>query len=153
MKRLCVFIIVWCIFAGFSNPVWGNPAQLRAEPSLNQQMDWDLKPNGLLYVSYDLNHNGEPDYYTVRTLVRSYLSNQPVQVAISIYPDNPVFFVPYRTSIQVYIVSPEPLFYALDVDEDGHWDLMYKDVLEDGINGNERFYDSPSGMFADLESN
>ena len=39
-----------------------------------------------------------------------------------------------------------PLFYAIDVNEDGVWDILYKDVLRDGVNGNEEFYDSPSGM-------
>ena len=40
-----------------------------------------------------------------------------------------------------------PLFYAIDVNEDGAWDILYRDVLRDGVNGNEEFYDSPSGMF------
>ena len=33
--------------------------------------------------------------------------------------------------------------------EDGSFDLIYKDPLEDNLNGNEKFYDSPSEMFAD----
>ena len=58
-----------------------------------------------------------------------------------------MFFVNYQANRFVYIVSPKPLFYAIDRNEDGHWDLMYKDALEDGVNGNEQFYDSPSGMY------
>ena len=46
-----------------------------------------------------------------------------------------------------YIVSAGPLFYAINVNEDGAWDILYKDVLRDGVNGNEEFYDNPSGMF------
>jgi len=36
-----------------------------------------------------------------------------------------------------YIASTSPLFYAIDVNEDGTWDAMYKDVSRDGVNGNE----------------
>jgi len=44
------------------------------------------------------------------------------------------------------VAHPEPLFYAVDVNEDGKWDLIYQDVMQDGVNGNETFYDCPSGM-------
>jgi len=33
------------------------------------------------------------------------------------------------------------------VGEDGTMDLAYKDVSEDGVNGNVVFYDRPPGIF------
>ena len=43
-----------------------------------------------------------------------------------------------------YVGQLYPLFYAYDFNEDGHFDLLFQDVFEDGVNGNERYYDSPS---------
>jgi hypothetical protein len=51
------------------------------------------------------------------------------------------------------VARVEPLFYAVDVNEDGLWDLIYKDVFEDGVNGDEVFYESPSGMFTSSIAN
>jgi len=45
------------------------------------------------------------------------------------------------------VATAQPLFYSFDVDEDGTWDIMYKDISKDSVNGNEVFYESPSGMF------
>ncbi|NIQ00544.1 MAG: hypothetical protein GWM98_09230 [Nitrospinaceae bacterium] len=58
-----------------------------------------------------------------------------------------VIFSQYTADRYYYIVDPKPLFYAIDLNEDGVWDLIYKDVAADGVNGNEGFYASPSGMF------
>ncbi len=33
-----------------------------------------------------------------------------------------------------------PLFYAQDANEDGRWEMVVKDIEEDGVNGNEREY-------------
>ena len=43
-----------------------------------------------------------------------------------------------------YVGQTHPLFYAYDFNEDGHFDHLFQDVYEDGINGNEEYYDSPS---------
>ncbi len=34
----------------------------------------------------------------------------------------------------------QPLFYARDANEDGRWEMVVKDIEEDGVNGNEREY-------------
>ena len=52
-----------------------------------------------------------------------------------------------RKHDRVAVALNQPLFYSFDVDEDGTWDIMYKDIPEDSVNGNEVFYESPSGMF------
>jgi len=36
--------------------------------------------------------------------------------------------------------SIHPLFYARDANEDGSWEIVFKDISEDGINGNEEEY-------------
>ena len=56
--------------------------------------------------------------------------------------------VNYGPANQIYMISQKALFYAFDFNEDGIWDLMYKDIEEDGVNGNETFYASPSSMFS-----
>ncbi len=33
-----------------------------------------------------------------------------------------------------------PLFYARDANEDGRWEMVFRDIAEDGINGNEEEY-------------
>lgn len=132
--------------------MWTAPAgathiQLQGEPPLQTRTGWNTQPGGMVIVGYDLNGNGTADFYTVRTLVRSYMSAEPLVTVAGIYPASPIFYVSYQGHRYLYIATPQPLFYVYDVDEDGHWDLIYKDVLEDGVNGNEQFYDSPSGMF------
>ena len=58
--------------------------------------------------------------------------------------ENPFFFVDFEKDRMFYVAASKPIFYAYDFDEDGHFDLMFKDPLEDGINGNEEYYDRPS---------
>jgi hypothetical protein len=36
-----------------------------------------------------------------------------------------------------------PLYYAVDVDEDSLWDVIYVDTMEDGVNGNEKLLEGP----------
>jgi len=117
------------------------------EPSMKEKIGWNLKGNGLLYVSYDLDHNGKADYHTIHFVIKTYLTGEPLSALSGYYQGVQVFYVNYGPANQIYVISGKALFYAFDVNEDGNWDLMYKDVEEDGINGNEAFYDSPSNMF------
>jgi hypothetical protein len=87
----------------------------------------------------------------LRVVITSYFSKDSVADIALNYPENHIFFINYETSHYYYVAVPKPLFYALDIDEDGRWDLMYKDTEEDGVNGNEIFYDSPSGKFGGHE--
>ncbi len=125
---------------------WGQP-YLRVEPSLAVQVDWDLTANGMLYVSYDLDHSGKANYHTLRVVERSFASTETLYEVGKSFPGHQVFFVNYSSYAHFYVAHAEPLFYAVDVNEDGRWDLIYKDVMQDGVNGNETFYESPSGMF------
>jgi hypothetical protein len=125
---------------------WGSNT-LIAEPALETQLDWDVAPNGFLYVRYDRDGNQRADFIALRYIITSYFSPRPLsEIAIN-HTQNLVFHVDYPTVPYYYIVSTKPLFYAIDVNEDGAWDILYKDVLQDGVNGNEEFYESPSGMF------
>ena len=125
-------------------PALGNP--LPSEPPLTTLVEWNLSPNGLLTVAYDSDHNGKVDYYTSRSLVDSYMSGQSLATIAEIYVGFPIFVVDYGAVHYFYISSKEPLFYAVDFNEDGLWDAIYQDIAEDGVNGNERFFGSPSGM-------
>lgn len=117
------------------------------EPTLKNKISWNLKGNGLLYISYDLNHNGKADYHTVHFVIKTYLTDESLTAIPGYYQNAPVFYVNYGPANQIYVISGKALFYAFDINEDGNWDLMYKDVEEDGVNGNETFYDSPSNMY------
>ncbi len=125
---------------------WSLP-YLAEEPAIETAADWNVLPNGMLHAAYDLDRNGKADFFAIRTIERSFFSTQTVQEAANSFPNGKVFFVNYSADRYYYIVSARPLVYAIDVNEDGIWDLMYKDVLEDGVNDNETFYDSPSGVF------
>ena len=70
----------------------------------------------------------------LRSIIISYYSPRTLgEIAVN-HAQNLIFHVDYPMERYYYIVSTMPLFYAIDVNEDG-------------VNGNEEFYDSPSGMF------
>lgn len=131
----------------YSIPAMAEHKLLTAEPLLTSQHAWDIYPNRMLVVSYDTNHNGRPDYFTLRVIVEKLKTAESVRTVALRNAGRPVFTVNYGAYRSIYITTKKPLFYAIDVDEDGIWDIMYKDVSEDGVNGNEEFYDSPSGKF------
>ncbi len=144
MRHLSLLSIITVVLMFTGAPAMGNP--LQSEPPLSTLVQWNLSPNGLLTVGYDSDHNGTADYYTSRSLVNSYMSDQSPETIAKTYVGFPIFVVDYGAIHYFYISSKEPLFYAVDVNEDGLWDLIYHDLLEDGVNGNERFFGSPSGM-------
>ncbi len=147
MKRFVATISLLAALSVFGSPAWSNPDLLQAEPAMTTQFGWNLEPNGMLTVGYDLNHNGRPDFFTVRVVLYKYITEELIETVARYNPGRPVFRVDYGVEGFYYIAQRYPLFSAVDVNEDGHWDVMYKDVLEDGVNGNEEFYDSPSGWF------
>ncbi len=114
------------------------------EPEIYTGISWVITHSGLLKVGYDLDSNGKPEYFTLRIIIRSFFSADSVEFVAKNFPNKPVFFVNYEKDRMYYIAAFKPVFYAYDIDEDGHFDLMFKDELEDGINGNEEYYDSPS---------
>ncbi len=145
MKRFVATISLLAALSVFGSPAWSNPNLLQAEPAMTTQFGWNLEPNGMLTVGYDLNHNGRPDFFTVRVVLYKYITEESIETIVRTNPGNPVFRVDYGVEGFYYIAQRYPLFYAVDFNEDGHWDVLYQDVLEDGVNGNEEFYGSPSG--------
>ena len=39
---------------------WSGNEMLQAEPTMTTRYGWNVDPNGMLTVGYDLNHNGRP---------------------------------------------------------------------------------------------
>lgn len=146
MKRFLTLNVLLAYFTLMTPDSWGGP-HLIAEPPLSMQTTWNLANNGMLFIGYDTDHNGEMDFHTLRVVTTSYFSKHSVEEVAKNYPKNLIFFTNFSTTHYYYITLLQPLFYALDIDEDGHWDLIYKDPDQDGVNGNEAYYDSPSGMF------
>lgn len=147
MKPLVAFLTAAGIIIILASPAMSNHPPV-PEPPLSSQVGWDLAANGMLYISYDLDHNGKPDYFTLRPVITSFFSKDSVRKTSSHHPFHILFFVNYNSSRFYYVVQPKALFYGFDIDEDGELDILYKDVLSDGVNGNEKFYDSPSGKYS-----
>lgn len=145
MKRFIILILFAYIFLMFSN-AFGTLRPV-SEPEISTATSWDVQSSGMLWVGYDLNGNGSTNYYTVRIVLDAYYSKDSFQEIKDNNPMCPVFFIDYDLDRYYYITAPKPIYYAFDLDEDGHWDLMFKDVMEDGVNGNEQFYDSPSKKY------
>lgn len=148
MKRLIPLLMLTASLAILPATVWSLP-HLIAEPALETQIGWNILPSGMLVVAYDLDHNGKPDFFAVRVVIRNHFSSETVRQTQESFPTSLVFHVSYDKDSYYYITTKQPLFYAIDINEDGAWDLIYKDEMEDGVNGNEKFYDSPSGMFSE----
>jgi len=127
----------------FSFPAIGNSDHSLVQPALNTQISWDLLPNGLLFVGYDFNQNGKADYFTVHYVLKSYLAEESLVSVRQYYGDKPIFYVDYGTARYIYVASKMPLYYAVDVDEDSLWDVIYVDTMEDGVNGNEKLQEGP----------
>ncbi len=145
MKRIVFSIILMIAMLAIGSPAWPGNELLQTEPAMKTQVGWNLEPSGLLTVGYDLNGNGRPDFFTVRVVLDKYISGETMETVTRFNPGLPVFRVDYGEEGFYYIAARYPLFYAVDVNEDGDWDVLYRDVLEDGVNGNEEFYDNPSG--------
>lgn len=141
MKHQNFYSLIFIISLTFSFPAIGHSDNALVQPALNTLVSWDLKPNGLLCISYDLNQNGKADYHTVHFVIKSYLSQESMVSIPQYYGDNPIFFVDYGTARYIYVISESPLYYAIDINEDSLWDFIYIDTMEDGVNGNEKLYD------------
>jgi hypothetical protein len=127
-----------------------NPAMAQTEipvcsnePPPESQVSWNNTPTGLLIKSYDQDNNCKADFHTLLVILQNYRSGEDTYQMQQNNPENQVFFVEYTADRHYYIAAKNPLFYGFDVNEDGHWDLVCKDVLEDGVNGNEFFLKAP----------
>lgn len=150
MKPLIIFFILM-IYLLQSIPAASKMPFLENEPQLNNSLGWNLLPNGMLFAGYDLNGNGKADFYTIRIVIRSFYSKRSVKEETDNWPNYLTLFAKHDAVADInffYIVAKEAVLYALDFNEDGSFDLIYKDPLEDGLGGNEIFYDDPGKMLA-----
>ena len=138
MKHLAVKFSVLIAFLMLPHWATGFPNLPLADPPLETNIGWNLNANGLLYLSFDLDHNGQADYYTVHFVLKAYLTSEPLKTLPGYYHGAPVFDVNYGSAKQVYVISRKALCYAFNINDDGHWDLMYKDVMVDGVTGKEQ---------------
>ena len=145
MKRFLTLYVLLAYLTLAPPCSWGDPP-LQVEPSQAKQISWNLASNGMLFIGYDTNQNGKIDFHTLRVVRTSYFSKHSLDTVKGHHPEHLIFASNFSTTHYYYIALKQPLFYAMDLDEDGHWDFIYKDPLQDGVNGNEAFYDSPSGM-------
>jgi len=150
MKPLIIFFIL-IVYISQSMPAAGDMPFLKNDPQLNNSLGWNLLPNGMLFAGYDLDGNGKADVYTIRIVIRSFFSKRSVNEEAGNWPNYLTLLAKQDAFADVnffYIAAKQPLLYALDFDEDESFDLIYKDPLEDGLSGNEGFYDSPGEMLA-----
>jgi hypothetical protein len=145
MKRFLTLNVLLAYLTMAPPCTWGDP-HLIAEPSQAKQISWNLASNGMIFIGYDTNGNGKLDFHTLRVVRTSYFSKQSLDTVKGHHPEHLIFASNFSTTHYYYIALKQPLFYAMDLNEDGHWDFIYKDPLQDGVNGNEAFYGSPSGM-------
>lgn len=113
---------------------------LMVEPDIETRVDWDLSNDGRLYVSYDIDKDGKVDFCTWRIVTTSYFSKERRDEVVTNNSGRLVFSVNYTESSYYYIAIKEPMLYAIDVDQDGSWDFIYTDPMEDGVNGNETLH-------------
>ncbi len=139
---LTISILLFWVIA-YGSPVWEYRDPV-PEPPIQTGIYWDVDASNLLVVGYDLDGNGKAEYYTLRVIVHAFFSTDSVDFVAENFPFKPVFFVNFEKDRMFYVAASKAIFYAYDFDEDGHYDLMFKDFLEDGINGNEEYYDNPS---------
>lgn len=149
MKRFVMIAVVMAAFMTFTYPAMAGQNTLRPEPPLNSQLAWDVYPNGMLVVTYDLDQNGRADYFTLRVIAATFVTRDSAMVVARNNAGSRVFASGSGGAIHtIYVTALYPLLYASDANEDGLWDVIYKDVSEDGVNGNEQFYGSPSGIYS-----
>ena len=145
MKNKIHILILFSIFILSPSLAWTQNLLL-PEPNIEARVDWDLSNDGRLFVSYDIDNDGRVDFCSWRIVATSYFSKELLDEVVKNNADRLVFKVNYTESSYYYIAMKEPTLYAIDVDQDGSWDFIYKDLMEDGVNGNETLHYQRSGM-------
>jgi len=145
MKNIIHSLILFSILILSPSLAWTQNF-LTAEPDIETRVDWDLANDGRLFVSYDIDHDGKVDFCSWRIVTTSYFSKEQRDEVVRNNSDRLVFTVNYTESSYYYIAIKEPMLYAIDVDQDGLWDFIYTDPMEDGVNGNETLHYQRSGI-------
>ena len=91
--------------------------------TLNEPVDWDVLPNGLIEVRYDRSGDGIPDHVALHQITWSGWSAQPMaEIEAQARADGErIFLVEYDNDRYVYLTRPEPLFVGEDARQDGSW--------------------------------
>ncbi len=106
--------MVWCVclvcLAGVIHA--GQPGTFEQPDTLNEPIDWDVLPNGLLVVQYDSTGDGVPDDVTLHQITWSGWTAQPIEEieAQARQDDQWVFIVDYDRDRFVYFAARAPLF-------------------------------------------
>ncbi len=101
----------------------------------------------LIKVDYDLDNDGKVDFSVARMVLRAFYYDEFSVDSVNEIGNTYYYAKVFPRMDMVYVTNANGLFYYIDLDEDGKCDIMWEDREEDGLNGNEILYDSPSGMF------
>lgn len=109
---LCIYVAAGSIVAWIWCSALAEPAEpvKITAPLKSDECGVKYLANGLIETHYDTDHDGKADRYT---LTRTGRGGKP---------------------------WPHPLFYGVDADGDGRWEIVYRDAAEDGVNGDEDIY-------------
>ena len=106
MKSLISFTLVIGVLFILSAPGRAGPLPVPVpEPPLESQVVWALAHSGMLYVGYDLDHNGKPDFFTLRVVTLSFFSKDSIFQTARNHPRRPIFYVPYTSSSYFYVTE------------------------------------------------
>lgn len=138
---LFILVICVCLFAWIMP---GYPSQIPAEPepgvASEQFIDWYLLPNGMIQFNFDLDLDGKADLNTLRRIKPSGSGMAHTQSdAEAEAPGWPtsLFLYYYDSGTHAwrwFAIERYPLL----INYNG---ILYRDMEEDGINGNEMIYD------------
>ena len=83
LKTLVLTILFWFLTGFYVSWDFRYPV---AEPDIKTCVSWDVIHSGLLQLSYDLNGNKNPDYFTLRVIVSSFYSDNSVEDVAKYFP-------------------------------------------------------------------
>lgn len=119
-----VCLVYGVCFIGMAHAV--QPDKRDQSDKLNEPVDWDVLPNGLLMVQYDQTGDGVPDHFTLHQITWSGWTAQTVQeIETQAKLDGQrVFIVEYDQDRYVYLTGGNPLLVGDDPQQNGHWHAL-----------------------------
>lgn len=135
--------------------------------SIDDRVKWDIDQRSLINVFFDTDKNGRIDFIatyrqspqdygystpstTPEEMKKRFPKNVVVSTKVDVVLKENTDYIPSpavglvesrdeygKTRYEHYLLNKHPMYYALDRDEDGRYDIIYKDKEEDGVNGNE----------------
>lgn len=150
LKNFVGVIVIACISFLMVSPIMADEL---ADRYLDQSIELKPRaslengpmPNGQFFFMYDTDSDGLPDLIVYHTVKANFQSMQhPRDVFIEYHNEYIVVSIPFAGGFHHYVIMPNPVLIAVDTNHDGKVDTLFKDPLEDGINGNEE-YSNPIG--------